>query len=603
MAVVLGNRFRMLWVDSVIFFTLDNSVEQNKKAVTQARAWWPDFGRAVLVSFVLLTAVGFGLPRGARAAVPFIYKQTDITGVANDFSCDGTTENVPTQRFDLAMQQVGTAGTASNFVRVDAQHAQIGVTYISPINDPGLKNWQSGNWVVRLDDTVVDGSITWDGTCIFVVDSAGTTNKATVGSQTGQAIPLDTLGVKTMTISGSAQSVLTTDRVFIELVFYNSAPVNQHNFNFVADQTNDTPLAPPPGMQVSFRSDKLSDSRPSVTSNHAIAFTTNDSLDDTGGSSSDTVVLTFPADFSLANITCADIDVATGTQFLLNVAGNETRTNCPNTPTSWGMLIDSTGPTITLTTPSSVKTFVATGTPITISIGSSATSQNQGVHWITNPSAAGIYTISVGGTFGGSGNMLVSINSGISVQVSIPESLAFTVSSVAAVNCTADDGASVTAIGTSPTSVSLGTFPVNTFSIGCQDLVVSTNAGAGYSLTTQETSAMSTVDGKYTIPDTTCDAGSCSESAAAAWTDATKNGFGHTCFNQDNNNNCNAAYSNGTKFRQFANIAGGETPQAIMSSSTPASVTARIKFRLSVGASQAAGTYKTQILYIINGTF
>jgi hypothetical protein len=114
---------------------------------------------------------------------------------------------------------------------------------------------------------------------------------------------------------------------------------------------------------------------------------------------------------------------------------------------------------------------------------------------------------------------------------------------------------------------------------------------------------MSTVDGKYTIPDTTCDAGSCSESAAAAWTDATKNGLGHTCFNQDNNNNCSAAYSNGTKFRQFANIAGGETPQAIMSSYTPASVTARIKFRLSVGAQQAAGTYKTQILYIINGTF
>jgi hypothetical protein len=159
------------------------------------------------------------------------------------------------------------------------------------------------------------------------------------------------------------------------------------------------------------------------------------------------------------------------------------------------------GSTLTLIPLTDTAVHVATGTPVTIKIGSNATVGQQGGHWITNPSTAGIYTVSVGGTFGGSGNILVSINSGVSVQVSIPESLAFTVSSVAAVNCTADDGASVTAIGTSPTSVSLGTFPVNTFSIGCQDLVVSTNAGAGYSLTTQETSAMSTVDGRFTIPD------------------------------------------------------------------------------------------------------
>jgi len=64
------------------------------------------------------------------------------------------------------MQQVGTAGTTSNFVRVDALHTEIGITYISPANDPGLKAWQTGNWVVRLNNTDTDGSITWDGTCI-----------------------------------------------------------------------------------------------------------------------------------------------------------------------------------------------------------------------------------------------------------------------------------------------------------------------------------------------------------------------------------------------------------------------------------------------------
>ena len=80
---------------------------------------------------------------------------------------------------------------------------------------------------------------------------------------------------------------------------------------------------------------------------------------------------------------------------------------------------------------------------------------------------------------------------------------------------------------------------------------------------------MKTANGSFTIPDTTCDAGGCTESAAAAWTSATHNGLGHTCFNQDGNHDCDSSYTNGTKFRQFANIAAGETPQAIMASSTP----------------------------------
>src|SRR5207248_3459247 len=118
-----------------------------------------------------------------------------------------------------------------------------------------------------------------------------------------------------------------------------------------------------------------------------------------------------------------------------------------------------------------------------------------------------------------------------------------------------------------------------------------------------ESSAMKTVNGSFSIPDTTCTAGTCSESVGAAWTDAPKNGLGHTCFNQDGNHDCNAAYSNGTQFRQLANMAFGETPQTIMSSSTPASVTARIKHRLSVSAAQVAGAYTTVITYTIAATY
>jgi hypothetical protein len=168
--------------------------------------------------------------------------------------------------------------------------------------------------------------------------------------------------------------------------------------------------------------------------------------------------------------------------------------------------------------------------------------------------------------------------------------------------CVGDDGAAVNSIATTATSVPFGIISPNTFYQGCQDLIVSTNAGNGYSVTVQESSAMRTVDGRFSIPDTTCDGGTCSESTAAAWTNATKNGFGHTCANQSMHD-CNAAYASGVNFRQAANLAAGETAQSVMSSSTAATATGRVKYRLSTSAAQPAGKYTTIISYTIYATY
>lgn len=110
--------------------------------------------------------------------------------------------------------------------------------------------------------------------------------------------------------------------------------------------------------------------------------------------------------------------------------------------------------------------------------------------------------------------------------------------------CTADDGATVNQISTTGTSVPFGTVSANTFYQGCQDLKVSTNAPGGYSLSVQESYAMRTASGGYTIPDTTCDAGGCTETVAASWTDPNKNGYGHTCYNQSMHD-CDSSYVNG----------------------------------------------------------
>src|SRR5438046_3339418 len=116
---------------------------------------------------------------------------------------------------------------------------------------------------------------------------------------------------------------------------------------------------------------------------------------------------------------CGDIDAATSVQFNFNYPG------CKATATAWGF--SALGSVITLVPPSGTGVYVPTSTQVTINIGSNATRGQQGSHWLTNPSTAGIYTISVGGTFGGSGNMLVSINAGVTVQATVSERLALTV--------------------------------------------------------------------------------------------------------------------------------------------------------------------------------
>jgi len=275
-----------------------------------------------------------------------------------------------------------------------------------------------------------------------------------------------------------------------------------------------------------------------------------------------------------------------------------TSTACAATATTWGAVFMSDTRVLRITAPSNLGTYVATGTKMTITIGLNASFQQSGTTAIVNPASVGSYPLDVTGPVG-TGRMLVSINAGLVVQVTIAESLALTVSSVAAVNCTADDGASVSAVGTTSSTVPFGTISPNTFYIGCQDLIVATNAGGGYTLSSREDTPLKTVSA-ITIPDTTCDGGTCTESVGAAWTNANNNGFGHTCRNQVNND-CDSSYSNGTNFRQFANMQGGETPQNIMASSTPASATGRVKFRVSAG--QAAGAYTTLVSYTIYATF
>ncbi len=311
--------------------------------------------------------------------------------------------------------------------------------------------------------------------------------------------------------------------------------------------------------------------------------------------SSPSTFYTLGIEENTAGFDCEDVDIATGTQFALGG-----RSDCWATATHWGVVFATSSRLLTITTPSSTGlfTYVATGTQITVKIGTNATNQAQGNSKIINPDSAGSYRISLGGTAGSSGDFLVAIIEGQTVQVTIPEELVFTVTGVKAVNCTASDGATVTARDTSSTTITFGLIYGDTFYIGCQDLTAHTNGAGGYSLTARETQPLKLLN--YTMPDTTCNGGTCTATTAGTWTQATKYGFGHTC---KSSNDCISAYGNGAYFKQFADMSINEDPQVIMASTTPGTATGRIEYRLSANPTQAAGTYSNTIVYVLSATY
>lgn len=168
-----------------------------------------------------------------------------------------------------------------------------------------------------------------------------------------------------------------------------------------------------------------------------------------------------------------------------------------------------------------------------------------------------------------------------------------------------------TDVTTTAVAVPFGSMILNTFKTLAHDVTVSTNAPGGYVVTASENDQLGK-DGTTTpfIPDNPGNNTLASESVSDEWTTATVNGFGYSLQNVDAasiafeyttaTGNCTGTFCS----RQFADITGGETPQTLFSSTTIANAqNAYVCYRLSVGATQAAGDYENQITYTATGTF
>ncbi|MEK7638660.1 MAG: hypothetical protein AAB388_00720 [Patescibacteria group bacterium] len=229
---------------------------------------------------------------------------------------------------------------------------------------------------------------------------------------------------------------------------------------------------------VSSFSDTLSDSAPTVASDHTIVFTT-----PTGVANGSTITLDFAdGPFVVGSVNDTDIDVATTSDFTLAA-------DCTGSEQASAAF---SGTTLTITFCAGDGGSIPTNGTTTIEIGLNATSGGAGNAQLTNP-AAGSYEINATAGASDTGSTRVMILSSVTVTASVDTIFTFTVSGVTsgqAVNTADTTGGATTA-----TTIPFGELSANTASTAAQDLAVTTNARNGFVVTVVTDQQLSSTNG------------------------------------------------------------------------------------------------------------
>jgi hypothetical protein len=342
-------------------------------------------------------------------------------------------------------------------------------------------------------------------------------------------------------------------------------------------------------------SDTLSDSAPSVGSNHTITFAI--PADGTPLGSGDTITITFPdgvSDFDLSGVGIDDIDFASSSDYAIvqGAAGAD----------QWGVATS----TFTVVFTAGAGVVIATGTALTVEIGNNATFGGQGVGQIVNPTAES-YEINIATNEGDTGATRVLILETVEVTASVDTTFTFSVAGL---------GGGETVNGTTTTGTSTATtIPFGLMQAGvdnatttAQRLTVSTNASQGYVVTIQVDDTLRSSTGadidlfnngtESDIPQAWV------SPSATVGNDATYGHWGITSGDND------TTARGGNEFTSDTWIAASTTPRIVMGNDGPANGTVSgvgvtdVGFKIEISALQEAGDDYTAVLtYVATPTF
>lgn len=155
----------------------------------------------------------------------------------------------------------------------------------------------------------------------------------------------------------------------------------------------------------------------------------------------------------------------------------------------------------------------------------------------------------------------------------------------------------------SATSIDFGTLTPTNPILRDNTLTVSNQSAGGFVVKAFENHPLMVPTTGATIPDTTCDNGSCSETSASSWTSTLTYGFGYRCDGVDSVNYCPADFTGLDSYKQFSDVAKNEKAQTVMKGATGRNQKAKITYKVNISATQFAGLYSNAITYIATPTY
>lgn len=337
-------------------------------------------------------------------------------------------------------------------------------------------------------------------------------------------------------------------------------------------------------------SNTLTDSAPSVVSDHTIEFVT-----PTGVAAGETITLTFDAAFTgISALDFADLD--------LNINGVEATLAAAPSGATWGATTSATGITFTSDTGT-----VGAGQEVIIQIGLNA---DGGDTQITNPATAGVsYEINVSAGADDSGETRVAIVDAVTVTATVDTIFTFTVTGTAAgtdVNGVLGDE---TGGPTTATTIPFGELEADTASTAAQSLEVSTNAANGFVVTVAVDQQLTSSNGA----DIDGFADGAFTSTPAAWAPpggslGAENEAGHWGLSSNDTtltSGLTDLYSGGANF-----VSASTTPVEVFRHDGPADATvagqgtADVLFKIEITALQeAADDYTATLTYVATPVF
>lgn len=347
---------------------------------------------------------------------------------------------------------------------------------------------------------------------------------------------------------------------------------------------------------VTYFSDTLSDSRSDQASNHTLDF-----ILPNGMIATETFVVTFDAGFDLTGLATDDVDVA------FNGAATTSVAAAAGAGVFGATFAAPDAQSITFTSPTG---GVASGTRLTITIGTNSVIDTVGNNQITNPTATTTsYTIDIlaagANPIQDAGQTRVAITDNVLVTAAVNTTFDFVVNGTDA-GFPIPGVATATAATTTSYALPFGTLTAGVSKTLAHQLNVTTNAANGFVVTVEQTGELLSSTGAI-IDSFTDGAYENDPSANATWVHPTGN------ISQDNTWGHWGLTSDDDVFNSGTNdgwVAASTTPRLIFSHSSSTLGTntdigsTTVGYQIEITSLQEAGNdYSTNLIYIATPTF